>query len=310
VVKTTKAAKTKPPMTDGPRQKAVYMGVDEGSPEGDKTVVVQAVITEGKVEVVSVETKEPVTALATKLEVSPELVERLDEAQETLALLEGENITLPVIRLGSDGFEMSEGAEPIMDFKGTIIYTKLSNVFFKKKYKAGQVEQPDCASSDGKTPDKSIISPVSKNCLTCSHNEFGSAHDGEGKLCKNTRPVFVLVDNEDVGMGIMPKVLRVSPTSLGLIKNYLTDIACDFGLAYSVKTKFSCFKKDESQVHYNVKFRVAGRQTKQDKVNIRSILAMWKPVMTEGMFGLDVVDVTPEQPPQPATNEQHGAVAF
>jgi hypothetical protein len=247
------------------------------------------------------------TAVAVK-EASPELVERLEEAKETLAHI-GDDLVLPVIRLTNDGFEMSEGAEPIEEFLGTIIFAKKSNVYYKGRYKSGSTELPDCASSDGLLPNKDIEKPVHKECKTCPYNAFGSADDGDGKKCKNTQPLFILVDN-DGETGIMPKVLRVPPTSLVGIRTYLTNIACDYGLMYSVKTRISLYKKEDTQAYFNIRFGSVKRLGAQDKVNAREILTLWKPLMVSGMFGADMVDVTPEEDtPQPPLPEQ-GEVRF
>jgi len=236
------------------------------------------------------------TAVATKPEVDEDLKERLEEARESFDTFD--DIKLPIVRLTNDGFEVTEGAEPILEFTGTIVYTKQSNVYFKSKYKPGVVTLPDCASSDGRTPDASIEEPVSPSCKGCKFNEFGSASDDEdenGKACKNTRPTFILIDNPDAdGLATMPKVLRVSPTSLALIRNYITNVAADFGAYYAVKSKFQCFKKDEEQPYYNVKFTVVRKLDLQEKVNVKEVRKLWLTFMQQGFFGTDDIDVTPE----------------
>jgi hypothetical protein len=247
------------------------------------------------------------------LKVSEELEHRLTEAREALETFDQDELQLPVIRFTNDGFEMSEGDEPVESFTGTILFTKSSNVYFKGRYKAGQTQLPDCASSDGVRPDPDIKEPVHTNCKDCPYNQFGSADDdpdSNGKKCKNTRPVFVLVENAEGETGIMPRVLRVPPTSLPNVKKYLMNVASDYGYPFSIKTKFSVYKKDETQQHLNIKFKMFGKLDPQKKVDAKEILALWKPLMVSGMFGADMVDVTPEEEQAPVTTEQHGDVRF
>jgi len=287
--KKTKAVKTEPVST--PQKAAVVEPILEAVP---------AVV-------------EPITnAVAIKVEAQEEIKERLVDAAEALESFD--DIKLPIVRLTNDGFEMSEGAEPIHEFTGVIVFTKQSNVYYKKKYKPGVVEMPDCVSANGREPDSSVESPVSKACKGCPMNEYGSARDGEGKACKNTRPTFILVDNPESDMlSVMPKVLRISPTSLGLARNFFTNIAADFGSYFAVRTKFSCFKKDEGQIYFNVKMGVNGRLKPQEKANVKAVRSQWLTYMQTGLFGVDEVDVTPEASTTteaPAMDETQGEVDF
>jgi hypothetical protein len=249
-------------------------------------------------------------AVAAPIEASSELAERMEEAVEALSSFD--DIKLPIIRLTNDGFELREGEEPINEFTGIIVYTKQSNVFFEGKYKPGENKLPRCASFDGRLPN--VDDPISTDCASCPYNQFDSdPAGGGGKRCKNTRPTFILVDNPDVpdSLSIMPKVLRISPTSLALVRNYITNLAADYNSFFSVRTRFSVFKKDDAQPYYNIKFNVVKRLNAQEKANVELVRSKWLTYMQQGHFGLDDIDVTPQETAKPEIQDvANGDVEF
>lgn len=242
----------------------------------------------------------------TRVAADPELKERIQEAVETLSQFD--DMKLPVIRMTDDGFELYEGMEPVESFTGILIATKRANVYFEGRYKPGTKTPPRCSSPDGITPD--TLNPISPTCKECPMNQFGS--DGEAKPCKNTRPMFILVDNPDSeGLPIIPKVLRISPTSLKAAQTYGVNLAADFGALYSVRTRFLIWKKEESQKYFNIKFGVAGKVTPQEKANAKAITDQWMNYIRVGQFGLDVMDLEPEvKDITPVLSESQGEVSF
>ena len=228
------------------------------------------------------------TALAIS-EPDSELVERLEEAKEALETWDAEEVRLPKI-VNKDGFRMCEGAEPILSFTGIIVYTKQSNAYYKKPYKAGSTDMPDCFSADGRNPDSSVEKPINKTCKGCKFNQFGSSTNGDGKACNNTRPTFILVDTEDGEISTMPKVLRISPTSLKAIKDYIFELAATNGSYFKVRTKFEAYKKDQNQAYYNVRCKKVGLLTPQERANVTAVRNLWLGIMREGMFGMDDIE--------------------
>lgn len=220
------------------------------------------------------------------LQARPEIVERVNEMMETLGTFH--NIQLPLVRF-KEGFTLAEGEDEVEDFEAVIVYTKESNVYYKGRYKAGSKEQPDCFSPDGRVPiSNDPTKPVqAATCAVCPHNVFGSGTDGNGKACKNTRPVFLLPKNTEGEFSVVPKVLRVPPTSLGIIKQFMLGVAADYGSYSSVRTKLSLFKKSEDQAYYNIRFSVAGRLTKEEKADVAFIRQGWLKQMQQGNFGVD-----------------------
>lgn len=236
------------------------------------------------------------TAVLAKIEAHPEIVERVKEALESLESFE--NVQLPMIRF-KEGFTMSEGEEDIESFEGVIIYTKEMNAYYKDRFKPGEKKRPDCLAPDGKTPISvdPKVPPQAKSCAVCRLNQFGSAKEGDGKACKNVRPVYVLVRNEEGQYAVIPKMLRVPPTSLVLVKSYIMNLAADFGAYYAVRTKFSVFKRSENQTHYNIKFSFAGRLDSQARADVAFIRNGWIDRLKASEAG---IEDSHEEAPAPA----------
>lgn len=219
----------------------------------------------------------PKTTAVAKAAPCPEIVERLRDAVESLESFD--RVGFPMVRF-KEGFTMAEGTDEIEEFEGVIIYTKEMNAYYKERYKPGSRALPDCFSPDGKKP--TTAKPVHTDCATCPMNQFGSAKEGDGKACKNVRPLYVLVRNaETQELGIIPKQLRVPPTSLTLIRSYIMSVAADFGAYFAVHTKFGVFKKSDSQTHYNIKFSLGKRLTAQERADVLFIRSGWMPKMME-----------------------------
>lgn len=259
------------------------------APEVETEVIKE---TKGTVEVVTTP-KVEVPSMCVAPTVSEEVQERLEEAQEALETFGEDDMKLPKIVL-KDGFKMAEGEEPILQFDGTIVYTKQANAYYEKTYKAGNTNPPDCFSPDGKMPDASIDKPKHSNCKDCPLNKFGSdTKGGDGKACKNTRPTFILVDNDEGEQAIMPKVLRVPPTSLKNIREYIFNLASSSGSYFNVKTRFKAVKKDD---YYIVQFQNLGKIDAQQKADVKAVRNLWLAYMKEGNFGIDEIEVEAKEP--------------
>lgn len=239
----------------------------------------------------------PVAMPVVKPEPSPEFVERMGEVQEALETFS--DLKLPVIRF-KEGFTLTEGEEVVESFEGTIVYTKESNIYFENRYRPGSTELPRCMSMDGKTP--CVDKPINPTCKGCPMNEYGSAKDGAGKACKNTRPVYIVTPG-----AVIPRVLRVPPTSLPLIKSFILSVATDHGSYLNVLTRFTVFKKVESQTHYNVRCGVLRRLTPVEKAEVQAIREAWLVTMREKDIGLPDEEASQqESAPPPPVDEASG----
>jgi hypothetical protein len=102
-----------------------------------------------------------------------------------------------------------------------------SNLFYDGPFDRDNPQPPTCFAI-GPEPSMLVPSPNSPNkqaetCATCPNNQFGSAPNGKGKACKNTRllalmPASVL-DNPKEDAPIW--VLSVPPTSLKAFDSYV-----------------------------------------------------------------------------------------
>lgn len=258
--------------------------------------------------------QKPAGALAVS-EPSPEVVQRLQDALESLQSFGADGMKLDTIKFGADGFTLVDGEPAVDKFEGIMVFTKQSNVFYEKPFKAGQNLPPDCASSDGIRPD-SGEKKQHTDCATCPMNQFGSSTTGDGKRCKNTRPTFFLV-----GAGVIPRVLRVPPTSLKNIKKYALNVATNFGSLWAVKTEVSIYKEEAGQTYNNIRFKVAGRvvaETKSDqdgfitdlgRKDVDLIRGGWMQLMKEGNFGIDEHTANPVVTTVPMDEETKSAEA-
>ncbi len=68
----------------------------------------------------------------------------------------------------------------------------VSKIFYKAGYVEGSNSAPDCWSADGVKPDGSVQAKVHATCADCPMNKFGSARQGDGKACQNTRRVALV----------------------------------------------------------------------------------------------------------------------
>lgn len=141
-----------------------------------------------------------------------------------------------VLSFRGSKWRVKHGGEeiPLVDAEGDAISSlrlvlvkankHVSKNYYGKQYEEGSVDQPDCFSIDGITPDASVVNPVNDVCATCPKNVFGSRITESGKkakACSDNRRVAVVPEgdlaNERFGG---PMLLRIPPTSLTNLANY------------------------------------------------------------------------------------------
>lgn len=95
---------------------------------------------------------------------------------------------------GGTAFEIpsadGEDAEMAKDITGVIVYNHPAFAYYHDKYNGGS-NPPDCGSFDG----VSGIGNPGGSCHNCPYNKFGSG-DGQSKLCKNKRMLYILREGE------------------------------------------------------------------------------------------------------------------
>lgn len=115
---------------------------------------------------------------------------------------------------GGTAFEIpsAEGEDPEMakEITGVIVYNHPAYAYYHDKYTGGN-NPPDCSSFDGVNG----IGNPGGNCQSCPYNKFGSG-DGQSKLCKNKRMLYILREGE-----LFPITISLPTGSLKSFTNYV-----------------------------------------------------------------------------------------
>lgn len=115
---------------------------------------------------------------------------------------------------GGTAFEIpsAEGKDSEMakDITGVIVYNHPAYAYYHDKYTGGN-NPPDCGSFDGVNG----IENPGGNCQNCPYNKFGSG-DGQSKLCKNKRMLYILREGE-----LFPITISLPTGSLKSFTNYV-----------------------------------------------------------------------------------------
>lgn len=155
-----------------------------------------------------------------------QLAQEASDIQRRIAAPSGDRIRFNANRafITPDGFEGETLEVVIVDFMS-------SNLFYDGPFDRDNPQPPGCFAI-GAEPTLLVPSPNSPNkqadtCSVCPNNQFGSAQNGKGKACKNTRllalmPAEALEKNgEDAPIWI----LSVPPTSLKAFDSYVQTLA-------------------------------------------------------------------------------------
>lgn len=213
---------------------------------------------------------------------SEELQERMAAVKDNLESVD--TLRLPITKVTSDGFVLSEDAEAVKEITCVIIHTKKTNVYYANAYNPNEkAVAPDCFSLDGNLPDASIEKPQHETCKGCAQAEFGSNSMKSGKACRNLKPIYLLL-----GDAIIPRELIVTPTSLKAANGYMMELA-ERGLAYKrVRTKITAYKENPRDTYAKLKFTFVEKLPEQESANVDFLKAQWLSAMDS-----QAVDSTP-----------------
>jgi hypothetical protein len=94
-----------------------------------------------------------------------------------------------------------------------------AKVFYLKGYdpESSEKQKPDCYSNDGVTPASDAANAQSKKCATCTHNQFGSARQGKGKACSDSKRLAIATADQINE----PMLVRIPPASLQGLREFL-----------------------------------------------------------------------------------------
>jgi len=185
--------------------------------------------------------------------------------------MKGVTVTLPRVKIPAGGglsFEIPNGENPddptIMKvIEGVIIDQFSLNVLWEEGSENDPDAKPLCTSNPG--ADFGVGEPGGK-CVVCPLNVFGSGAGGKGKMCKNTRRLFILLPGE-----MLPLQLTLPPTSLKNFNTFLLNITSKGLPVWAFPTKIG-LKKEEGAYVYSVATFARGEVFPED--DLRAIKAM------------------------------------
>jgi hypothetical protein len=133
----------------------------------------------------------------------------------------------------------------------------LTKTWYEQAYVEGSNAPPDCASSNGITPDLASPKRQSDLCATCKWNQFGSRvsadGNGRGKACQDTKRLAVVpaqdLENEANGG---PMLLRIPPASLRNLQNF-AGLMDRNGYPFWAVAVYLYFEGDEAYPQINFK---------------------------------------------------------
>lgn len=154
----------------------------------------------------------------------------------------------------------------------------VASSYYIKAYTGNTDDQPDCASSDGITPDGHVSSPQARTCAECPHNAFGTAKDangnpGKGKACSDHKNLIVVqatdIENNELMM------LRVPATSLRSLSRYGQKLAEHNVPPHMVVTELTFMDAEYPLLDFNparwlseAEAPVADKRSKSDAVRL------------------------------------------
>ncbi|MFZ5831263.1 MAG: hypothetical protein ACOY3P_14320 [Planctomycetota bacterium] len=158
--------------------------------------------------------------------------------------------------------ETVDGDVSLKHLDGIILYSTRRRAFWKDQNPTAS--PPDCASADmmqgAGTP--------GGMCEVCPMNQYGSAHNGVGKACKEVRLLFLLRSGQ-----VLPNLISVPPGSLKNAKKYLLGLATA-GIPYhGAVTRLSLDKASNAQGVSYAKINFAKVST-LDAESHKAILAL------------------------------------
>lgn len=129
-------------------------------------------------------------------------------------------------------FKLPNGTKHAGPMQLVIVDFISENRFYEGTYNPKSIVPPACFAlgvvPTTMAPSKNAPNKQSDKCTSCPMNEFGSAENGKGKACKNTRVLAVLPIDADADTPLA--ILKVSPTGLKSFDGYVNAVAAKFNL--------------------------------------------------------------------------------
>ena len=156
----------------------------------------------------------------------------LQAAQPTQnALGAGISVGFPTLSIKQSIFRVKQGdtETPLQDRHIDLVIVAanahVSKTYYMKQWQPGDAEAPDCASSDGVTPDAGVPHRQADTCAACPQNQWGSKVSALGKqikACSDGKRLVVLPAQQPEGALTL---LTVPPASLAPLATYANLLA-------------------------------------------------------------------------------------
>lgn len=164
-----------------------------------------------------------------------------------------ESIRVPTGGTVAWELEGLDGVDMVQEFQGLVLHSGKRRSLYNSAYDpSAEASPPDCSSQDGEIGVglygiDSINHPTGK-CSSCPMDEWGSAPGGgRGKACRENGELYLIRDGE-----LIPSVLRVPPTSLGVWRKLMLKLAGRGLSVHSAVFSFSLEKKAGGSGNFSV----------------------------------------------------------
>lgn len=133
---------------------------------------------------------------------------------------------------------------------------------------------PDCISDDSETG----YGKPGGECAACPLAKFKSADKGEGQACKQTRMMFIMLEES-----VLPVLLSVPPTSIRPVFKYFLRLAGRRMPYYGVKTKLGLEKtKSKGGIEFaTINPDMAGALSAMEQEKIMSVMGNMKDIFSK-----------------------------
>ncbi len=189
-----------------------------------------------------------------------------------------------------------DGEESVRELSGVVIHARTSRSFWRQVLGTGDTSDspPDCYSDDGVRGhgDPGTL------CASCKFAEYGSIQllrpdldKSQAQACKQTQILFLFTED-----GLLPKVLRLSPTSLRNWRQYSLRLMSRGIKLTDVVTKFTCkLVKNPANLQYvEISMSHGGLLSEETKHQIRQVGEVLVPKLSAPRPALDDIVLEPE----------------
>ena len=191
------------------------------------------------------------------------------------------------------------GEESAKEMTGVILFIKPTRSFRRESFdETGGGTPPDCSSDD-------LIEGVGDPgglCVRCPFNQWGSLSqlnpkrdDSQGKACRETRLLFLILPNKRI-----PLIIVVPPSSLsgkfpGTVQKYLLGLASEGLAPWAVETTLSLHTEKMGKFPTAIiRATLARELPAEEAARFRAVANAFRPVMERVIVAREDVDGAPE----------------